>query len=271
MRSKLLTRILSAIGGLILLSGIYWYIGVMGLLVFAILLATLCIIEIARLLVPPNGSTDQNVFIGLSAITLSCSVFFPDLALAAAALAILILISFLLVEKRNDGPNLDERLRLTGAAVLGLLYSAVLPSFVIRLLSYTSGDKWLFTYLAIVFMGDTFAYFAGKYLGKKKLMESVSPQKTIEGAIGGVVGNAMAGLLAYILWLNHLNPVGLIAIAIITGVFAQIGDLFESLLKRVAKVKDSGNLMPGHGGLLDRLDGIYFAAPLFFVAVHFLD
>jgi phosphatidate cytidylyltransferase len=133
-----------------------------------------------------------------------------------------------------------------------------------------NGQIWFFGLLAMVFAGDTFAYFTGRNFGKNKLLEAVSPQKTIEGAIGGLVGSAVAGgALAYF-FLPHIPIVSLMGVALVTGIFAQVGDLFESLLKRVAEVKDSGSIMPGHGGLLDRVDGVYFAAPVYFVLVQAL-
>ena len=107
-------------------------------------------------------------------------------------------------------------------------------------------------------MGDTCAYFFGKYFGKHKLAPRISPKKTIEGSIGGLLGSASTAIIAhYGMGLPWLHGV---AVSIIAGAFGQAGDLAESLIKRSTGFKDSGNLLPGHGGMLDRVDGLMFAS-----------
>lgn len=151
------------------------------------------------------------------------------------------------------------------SSLVGFLYTGILPAFAIRTLLAANGIKWFVLLLAIVFAGDTAAYFAGLKFGKQKLMPEVSPKKTVAGAIGGLGGSALAAcLLGY--WFFGLPTLALIVPgSLFAGFFAQSGDLFESLLKRTCGVKDSGKIMPGHGGVLDRLDGIYFAAPVIYL------
>jgi phosphatidate cytidylyltransferase len=109
---------------------------------------------------------------------------------------------------------------------------------------------------------DTGAYFAGKYLGKQKLYEKVSPKKTWAGAIGGVITATLGAFgLTYLYGAPKIDPIHLALIAPVATVLGQIGDLAESLLKRSVGVKDSGKIMPGHGGLLDRVDALVFAGP----------
>jgi phosphatidate cytidylyltransferase len=118
--------------------------------------------------------------------------------------------------------------------------------------------------ILMIWMNDTMAYLSGSFLGKHKLMPSVSPKKTIEGTLGGIVCTM---LLAW-LWASFTNwfPVSFwIGMALVAGVAGTAGDLIESKLKRLAGVKDSGNLMPGHGGALDRFDSLLFAAPFAFI------
>ena len=125
--------------------------------------------------------------------------------------------------------------------------------------------------LVFIWVNDSFAFLVGKNIGKRKLFESVSPKKTIEGFVGGWVFSLLA---AYIISVVHTHPTILLAdwmiIASILSVFGTIGDLVESKFKRQANVKDSGTIMPGHGGLLDRLDSLFFAAPFVFLYLHFL-
>lgn len=126
------------------------------------------------------------------------------------------------------------------------------------------GHRWLLTALALVWAADSGAYFAGRHLGKRKLAPTISPNKTVEGAIGGLVaGVAVAlglGLFAGAS-VAQLPALGLVAALAVAA--SIVGDLVESLLKRQAGVKDSGRLIPGHGGILDRIDGVLAALPVF--------
>lgn len=131
--------------------------------------------------------------------------------------------------------------------------------------SEPDGHRWLLTALGVVWAADTGAYFSGRKFGKHKLAPRVSPNKTIEGLAGGVIAGVLVGVGATY-WLAdapvaQLPAVALVALAAV--LFSVIGDLFESLLKRHAGVKDSGHLIPGHGGILDRVDGVLAALPVF--------
>jgi phosphatidate cytidylyltransferase len=126
------------------------------------------------------------------------------------------------------------------------------------------GHLWLFTALAIVWAADSGAYFVGRQFGKRKLAPTVSPNKTIEGLIGGVVAGVVLGLGGALLAGATGAQLPLVALVALAATLASVvGDLYESLLKRHAGVKDSGNLIPGHGGILDRIDGVLAALPVF--------
>ena len=135
-----------------------------------------------------------------------------------------------------------------------------------------NGHLWLFTALAIVWAADSGAYFAGRKLGKHKLAPTISPNKTIEGMVGGLVAGLAVGLGGALLagaGAAQLPKVALVATAAVLA--SVVGDLFESLLKRHAGVKDSGHLIPGHGGILDRIDGVLAALPVFALGKALLD
>jgi len=145
--------------------------------------------------------------------------------------------------------------------VLGVIYIPLLLSYLVLIRNGDDGVPWIFFLLIVVFLGDTGAFYAGSYLGRHKLCPAVSPNKTIEGSVGGLAVNVCAGALFKIFFFP-LFPWGLSILFFLSiGVAGQVGDLFESELKRVSKIKDSGTLLPGHGGILDRIDALLFAAP----------
>ncbi|MBI5488901.1 MAG: phosphatidate cytidylyltransferase [Deltaproteobacteria bacterium] len=130
---------------------------------------------------------------------------------------------------------------------------AVYPT--LRLL-FVHGDRWVFAIMALTFLGDTFAYFAGRFLGRHKLHPRLSPKKTWEGSMGGLLGSATVLVTARLWYLPELEWMDVALLALLAGAIGQTGDLFESALKRSVGVKDSGTILPGHGGLLDRIDAL---------------
>lgn len=132
------------------------------------------------------------------------------------------------------------------------------------------GPGFVLLSLMLSWLSDTGAYFAGRFLGKHKLYEAVSPKKTVEGAIGGIGGAIVGALLAHFLYLKSLPLGHAVGLAVVAGAIGQAGDLGESLLKRSFGVKDSGGIIPGHGGLLDRVDALLFTSALSYLYLRFV-
>ncbi|MEM6792627.1 MAG: phosphatidate cytidylyltransferase [Acidobacteriota bacterium] len=146
-------------------------------------------------------------------------------------------------------------------------YFAVAPVAVYWL---HAADRWLvFLLLAIVAIGDSMAYFAGRAFGRTPLAPRVSPNKTWEGSLAGFAGSVLAAAVWAQVRMGEI-PLSLLALAAVTAVMAQLGDLVESLVKRGAGVKDSSQILPGHGGLYDRLDAMLLAAPTFAIGLWLL-
>ena len=136
------------------------------------------------------------------------------------------------------------------------------------LLARESGLAVVFLALFIVWSTDIGAYFVGKSIGKRKLIPDVSPNKTVEGSIGGILSAVVVAILMFIFYKNDLPQIGFVKLVLFTIVFSivgQIGDLVESSIKRHYGVKDSGKLLPGHGGVLDRFDNLIFVFPIMHV------
>ena len=154
--------------------------------------------------------------------------------------------------------------------VVGIVYIPLFLSYIVLIRNGDNGVLWIFLLLSVVFMGDTGAYYLGSYFGKHKLCPAISPNKTVEGALGGLAATLGSGALIKTFFLPLL-PWGLSVLFFISiGLAGQVGDLFESQIKRVAHIKDSGAILPGHGGILDRIDAVLFAAPVAYIFKEYL-
>ncbi len=185
-----------------------------------------------------------------------------------AALAIFELLVQLLT--RSGVGDFSEAIPVAATRIFGVLYVAVLGGYIIAIRTIEDSripqlaPKLLTLFFIVVFAGDTAAYYVGRAMGRRRLAPRVSPGKTVEGAIGGLAGNVAAALIAHFTFFPELKIVHAIPLALVMGVLGVAGDLCESMLKRGASAKDAGNLIPGHGGLLDRLDSMLFNAPLLY-------
>jgi len=162
------------------------------------------------------------------------------------------------------GSNHDSHARMLKLAA-GTL--SVIPAWCALALIHggePNGHRWLLLALAVIWAADTGAYFAGRYLGRHKLSPRISPNKTIEGLLGGLVAAVLVALAGAPLAGATVAQLPLVALVVVATVaFSVVGDLYESLLKRHVGVKDSGGLIPGHGGVLDRIDSVLAALPVF--------
>jgi len=155
--------------------------------------------------------------------------------------------------------------------VAGILYVGWLLGHLVALRGLDDGRNWVFFILFVTWASDTFAFFVGRKFGRHKLAPSISPGKTWEGAAGGV-GAAVVMSILFFTPTPFLLPLiswQIISLAVLVSIFGQLGDLVESLLKRNMGVKDSGSLMPGHGGVLDRIDSLVFAGVVVYYVVYY--
>jgi len=187
----------------------------------------------------------------------------PLMALTLLVLAFCLIALFRLQEIRQAAAD-------AALILMGFLYVPLLLSHLVMIRLLPHGVSWLFLIMVIVMSGDSAAYYVGSTFGKTKIYPPVSPKKSVEGSLGGLAGSLVGAFVSKGLFFPELTVFDCIATALLLGVLGQLGDLFESLIKRSCGVKDSGTIIPGHGGILDRLDSILFAGPAAFYYAYFL-
>ncbi len=171
---------------------------------------------------------------------------------------------FLFLGLLTEAPLHRETFVRAATTFLGWLYVPFLLSFVLLLGALEHDGVWVFYTMVVIVAGDVGAFYTGKKWGRHKLWKTVSPKKTVEGAMGGLAASVCAGTAFAVLFLRDVGGSlgGYLLLSALVEAAGQLGDLMESLLKRMADRKDSSNLLPGHGGLLDRLDSLLFAFPM---------
>lgn len=237
-----------------------------GALLFSTLIAVVSLIalrEFFRILMGEDrcGPVTACAFAIAPAIVFAAYCDMPQLMLLLVALSTLAA-GVLSLSRYGEDPNV---MASVPKAVLGIVY---IPLFLAHLVFLRGGSgspdgvAWIFLLLLLVGAGDTGAFYTGTLLGKRKLCPAISPGKTVEGFAGGLAAAVLSGI-AYKLMFLPLLPMGkAILLFIAVGIAGPLGDLFESALKREGRIKDSGSLLPGHGGMLDRIDALLFAAPV---------
>jgi phosphatidate cytidylyltransferase len=196
---------------------------------------------------------------------ISLDLLIPLIITSGMAISLFIL----LARKQKQGAFIDWAWTFAG-----ILYVSWLLSYLVALRGLDNGRSWIFLAIFTTFGTDSTAFFVGSIMGKHKLAPTVSPKKTWEGAIGGLLGAVAVSLLFLLptpVQLNaYLDWWQLVILALLISIFGQLGDLVESLLKRNTNVKDSGKLFPGHGGALDRIDSVVFAVVVVYYWVLWL-
>lgn len=210
----------------------------------------------------------------LSGLALSWYVYFRNGIYANLFLTLGLLAIMTLELARRDGRNAIYHISTT---VLGVFYVAFLASHLVALrelplavgLDYWMGRSFVFLAFVMTWACDTGAYIVGMSWGKRSLLPRVSANKTVEGSIGGVVSAAIGAVVAKYTFAEYLELSQAVVLGLAVGIIGQFGDLVESMIKRDADVKDTSGIIPGHGGVLDRFDGLFFTAPLLYYYLKF--
>jgi len=214
--------------------------------------------EFYALALPNSKGIERLMGVGLGLI-LSFLVIYGDFKAILPFFALLLLLLSLLFLAISQ--NLPSTISSMGILLFGILYIGFLFPHVSLIRNMTEGKVWVLLLIVTVWAGDIFAFFSGSLIGKHKLYPKISPNKTYEG-LGGAIGGSILVALVYSYFFIPRLSVGLcILLAFGLTILGQLGDFTESMLKRSAQVKDSGSLIPGHGGMLDRMDSFLFSAP----------
>lgn len=228
--------------------------------------AVLSVWEYFRIVFSKSNHTITHPAAVLGLILTPIVIFLSHLGASQVVMGLLslnLLATALIATLRFKGDR--EEIDVLFKQLVGWVYIVLPLSMLTFMRGEAQGAVWIFLVLIIVFIGDTSAYHVGVFFGRHKLCPSVSPGKTIEGSIGGLAANLIAGSIYKALLLPGLPWMECLLFFIVAGIAGQIGDLFESQLKRLGDIKDSGSIFPGHGGILDRIDALLFAAPVAFL------
>lgn len=260
-----MTRVLSALVLLPVVVGVIWFLPPVATLVLAVVAAALAVVEYGRL-ATALGARIPRLFTGAAVSGACVAVGTAVVPLELVVMTALLVLGALAVGSGSPGAGV---LRDLGASVLPIVYIGV-PLGALAAIRLVGGREALMLLLATIVVSDTGQYYTGRAFGRRPLAPAISPKKTVEGAIGGVLLGAMAMTLGG----QRVFPQASIAMLLLASAtvvgLGIVGDLFESLLKRSAGVKDSSHLIPGHGGILDRIDSWLFAAPVFYVFTRYL-
>jgi phosphatidate cytidylyltransferase len=223
--------------------------------------------EYYNLVLPSSKWIERAVGIGLG-LVLSIIISFGDVKeISPFFVVVLLVLSVLVMVTSKD---LSSTISNMGMILFGILFIGFLLAYVSLIRNMTNGRLWVLFLVSTVWAGDISALLSGSFFGRHKLYPKISPKKTFEGLGGAIVGSILVALAFALLFIPHLKKGPCILLAIGIGIFGQLGDFTESMLKRSAQVKDSGSLIPGHGGMLDRLDSFLFSAPFLHYALLFL-
>jgi phosphatidate cytidylyltransferase len=239
--------------------------GRIGVTFLAALIAAVMTWELSRFFYHlPDKVEKTKALVGISWLSIFTNMLFPKSMLESLVFFFIGLFMYFLATADRHADQLQKHFNEFVFTVFTLVYVVVFISFFPLLRESLYGGKWVFLFFLIVWSGDTGAYFIGIRYGRNKLYPLISPGKSMQGAAGGLCASIFVALLFKAIGFREIGWGAAFCTALIVGGISQIGDLCESFLKRAYHIKDSSQILPGHGGFLDRFDGVLFSLPVMY-------
>jgi phosphatidate cytidylyltransferase len=263
----LLQRLFTAVVAIPIVLGIIVYGGDLGLFLLILVVVAVALWEYLSFIYPQkvNIQIITHTLLGLL-LPVSFYLGYPGLVVPTVGFILVSATAFALfrvTDPQQKAENLFIRL-------FGIFYVGFLLSYLIALRALPHGVEWIVLTVAINFGTDAGAYFGGRLFGRHLLDPVISPKKTVEGAIGGIVLCLVVVVACRFIFMDELGWVDILVLSLVGGTLAILGDTAESLIKRGFKVKDAGGILPGHGGFLDRIDSFVFSSPfIYYYAAYF--
>lgn len=241
-----------------------------GAALFAFALSAMMLLEYTRITLELSDAKAKSFF-AIGFLWFIHLAFFwgaPELELMFISFFVIFLYFLFTSNEHAAAGHLPSHFRELPTLVFGFTYLGFLPLYIPMIRAATYGDRWLILCFVIVWAADTGAYFSGLKYGKRKLFEVISPKKSWEGALGGLASAVVVTLVYKLTLLKSMGWGAAIFVPLLVASASILGDLCESFLKRAFATKDSGSLLPGHGGFLDRFDGVLFGLPVMYACVR---
>jgi len=269
-------RVISALVAIGIGGPLIIFMGPYAIYLFTMIILAGCLYEYFGMVMAKEYSKDIRLFGVLAGtIVLFVSIFDHSYYLGSLAMMLIFYCLYFLLRAKvyvkHVGPSDDAKVGKSFSdltlSIFGILFFSLFLGYLPMLRDSYDGLNWVILLMAVVWLGDSGAFFIGRKYGKTKLYPVISPKKTVEGSLGGIIFSTVGAILCKLIFFHSLDFVDCFVTGILGGTFGQLGDLVESMIKRSVAVKDSGAVMPGHGGFFDRFDGIIFAAPFFYFYV----
>ena len=271
MDKSLTRRVITAVIGVVLILALIIYGQAWGTPLLALVCCFGALWEyFVMLFAFPEQMLQKGMGIILGFALASLIIFRVNFLYEGVSLFFISLFIFYLVLAHFSQNRLSQLFSELAFTLSGVFYISFLFSFWPKVRELEQGSYWIFLVFLIPWLSDTSAYFVGKSLGRQKLSPLVSPHKTVEGAIGGILGATLGVFLYKFFIFYDLSFMACIFLGVGGSIISQLGDLYESLIKRALHVKDSGVVIPGHGGILDRFDSVLFCGPFIYFYARFL-
>jgi phosphatidate cytidylyltransferase len=270
--TELQKRAVTAVIGIAVLLLVLIFGGALGTRVFAFILSVGMLWEFADLAFRlPDQKNKRSLLLFLAGLFHFFDFYSGQQTLLSVGIVFVTLFTYFLWSARlREGAEFLTHAQELMYSVFGFIYLALIPLFLCWIREMPEGLSWVLFFLVLNWASDIGAYVVGKVWGRHKLYPLISPKKTYEGAIGGFVWAAIVVIIYRVCFFGTIEWLTLSLVAFAVVAIAQVGDLCESLLKRAFDKKDSGSLLPGHGGFMDRFDGVVFALPIMYACLKLI-